>query len=75
MIWDNMKLFDQYMGYVIAISTAMLAGVWWLMNNILTNKSEIKLLKHQNDITNKLLDEMLMKILYARNGRVCSNMC
>jgi hypothetical protein len=58
MIWDNMKLFDQYMGYVIAVSTAMLAGVWWLMNNILTNKSEIRLLKHQNDITNKLLDEL-----------------
>ena len=58
MIWDNMKLFDQYMGYVIAISTAMLAGIWWLMNNILTNKSEIKLLKHQNTITNKLLDEL-----------------
>ena len=58
MIWDNMRLFDQYMGYVIAVSTAMLAGVWWLMNNILTNKSEIRLLKHQNDITNKLLDEL-----------------
>ena len=51
-------MFDQYMGYVIAVSTAMLAGVWWLMNNILTNKSEIRLLKHQNDITNKLLDEL-----------------
>ena len=46
------------MGYVIAVSTATLAAVWWLMNNILTNKSEIKLLKHQNDITNKLLDEL-----------------
>lgn len=53
-----MKIMDQYMGYVIAVSTAMLAGVWWLMNNILTNKSEIRLLKHQNDITNKLLDEL-----------------
>tara|TARA_B100001057_G_scaffold350492_1_gene351999 strand:- start:117 stop:329 length:213 start_codon:yes stop_codon:yes gene_type:complete len=53
-----MKIMDQYMGYVIAVSTATLAAVWWLMNNILTNKSEIKLLKHQNDITNKLLDEL-----------------
>tara|TARA_B100001093_G_C26816933_1_gene1010153 strand:- start:359 stop:571 length:213 start_codon:yes stop_codon:yes gene_type:complete len=53
-----MKLMDQYMGYVIAVSTALIAGIWWLMNNILTNKSEIKLLKHQNDITNKLLDEL-----------------
>jgi len=58
MIWDNMRLFDQYMGYIIAVSTAMLAGIWWLMNNILTNKSEIRLLKHQNTITNKLLDEL-----------------
>ena len=49
---------DQYMGYVIAVSTAIFAGCWWLMNNILTNKSEIRLLKHQNDITNKLLDEL-----------------
>ena len=38
-----MKIMDQYMGYVIAVSTATLAAVWWLMNNILTNKSEIKL--------------------------------
>ncbi len=53
-----MKIMDQYMGYVIAVSTASIAGCWWLMNNILTNKSEIKLLKHQNDITNKLLDEL-----------------
>ena len=52
-----MKLMDQYMGYIIAVSTAVIAGIWWLMNNILTNKSEIKLLKHQNAITNKLLDE------------------
>ena len=49
---------DQYMGYVIAVSTALLAGLWWLMNNILTNKSEIALLKQQNDVTNKLLDEL-----------------
>tara|TARA_R100000231_G_C5301875_1_gene157786 strand:- start:58 stop:270 length:213 start_codon:yes stop_codon:yes gene_type:complete len=53
-----MKLMDQYMGYVIAVSTAMLGGLWWLMNNILTNKSEIALLKQQNDVTNKLLDEL-----------------
>ena len=46
------------MGYVIAVSTAMLGGLWWLMNNILTNKSEIALLKQQNDVTNKLLDEL-----------------
>ena len=53
-----MKIMDQYMGYVIAVSTALLAGLWWLMNNILTNKSEIALLKQQNDVTNKLLDEL-----------------
>ena len=53
-----MKIMDQYMGYVIAVSTALLAGLWWLMNNILTNKSEIALLKQQNNLTNKLLDEL-----------------
>ena len=53
-----MKIMDQYMGYVIAVSTALLAGLWWLMNNILTNKSEIALLKQQNNVTNKLLDEL-----------------
>lgn len=53
-----MKIMDQYMGYVIAISTALLAGLWWLISHILTNKSEIALLKQQNDLTNKLLDEL-----------------
>ena len=53
-----MKFIEDYMGFLIAISGAVAASAWWIINNLLTSKSQIKLLEQKTDIMHELLKEM-----------------
>ena len=53
-----MKTMSDYTAILIAIFTAFIAGAWWVMNNILTNKSKVILLEQKTDMMIKLMEEM-----------------
>ena len=41
-----------------AIFTVFIAASWWVLNNILTNKSKVVLLEQKTDMIIKLIEEM-----------------
>lgn len=49
---------SDYTAILIAIFTALIAAAWWVMNNILTNKSKVVLLEQKTDMMIKLMEEM-----------------
>tara|TARA_S200002703_G_scaffold58275_1_gene50659 strand:- start:738 stop:971 length:234 start_codon:yes stop_codon:yes gene_type:complete len=53
-----MKFIEDYTGFLIAIAGAFAAAGWWIINNLLTNKSQIKLLEQKTDMMHELLKEM-----------------
>jgi hypothetical protein len=53
-----MKTMSDYTAILIAIFTALVAAAWWVMNNILTNKSKVILLEQKTDMMIKLMEEM-----------------
>ena len=53
-----MKFIEDYMGFLIAIAGAFAASAWWIINNILSSKSQIKLLEQKTDMMHELLKEM-----------------
>ena len=53
-----MKFIEDYMGFLIAIAGAFAASAWWIINNLLTNKSQIKLLEQKTDMMHELLKEV-----------------
>lgn len=54
----KMKTMSDYTAILIAIFTALIAAAWWVMNNILTNKSKVVLLEQKTDMMIKLMEEM-----------------
>jgi len=53
-----MKFIEDYMGFLIALAGAIAASGWWIINNLLTSKSQIKLLEQKTDMMHELLKEM-----------------
>ena len=53
-----MKTMADYTAIMIAIFTAFIASAWWVINNILTNKSKVILLEQKTDMIIKLMEEM-----------------
>ena len=53
-----MKTMADYTAIMIAIFTAFIASAWWVINNILTNKSKVVLLEQKTDMIIKLMEEM-----------------
>ena len=53
-----MKFIEDYMGFLIALAGAIAASGWWIVNNLLTSKSQIKLLEQKTDMMHELLKEM-----------------
>ena len=49
---------SDYTAILIAIFTAFIAAAWWVLNNILTNKSKVILLEQNTDMMIKLMEEM-----------------
>ena len=54
----KMKTMADYTAIIIAIFTAFIAAAWWIINNILTNKSKVVLLEQKTDMIIKLMEEM-----------------
>ena len=54
----KMKTMSDYTAILIAIFTAFIAAAWWVLNNILTNKSKVVLLEQKTDMMIKLMEEM-----------------
>ena len=54
----TMKFVQDYMGFVIAIAGAAVAAAWWVMNNVLTSKSQVKLLEQKTDMMIQMMAEM-----------------
>lgn len=54
----KMKTMSDYTAILIALFTAFIAAAWWVMNNILTNKSKVILLEQKTDMMIKLMEEM-----------------
>ena len=53
-----MKTMSDYTAIMIAIFTAFVGAAWWVINNILTNKSKVVLLEQKTDMMIKLMEEM-----------------
>lgn len=53
-----MKFIEDYIGFLVAIAGAVAASAWWIINNLLTSKSQIKLLEQKTDMMHELLKEM-----------------
>ena len=53
-----LKFVQDYMGFVIAVAGAVAASGWWIVNNLLTSKSQIKLLEQKTDMMHEMLKEM-----------------
>lgn len=53
-----MKTMADYTAIMIAIFTGFIAAAWWIINNILTNKSKVVLLEQKTDMMIKLMEEM-----------------
>jgi hypothetical protein len=45
-------------GFIIAICGSIVAAGWWVVNNVLTNKSKITLLEQRTDMMISLMKEM-----------------
>lgn len=53
-----MKTLGDYTTILTAIFTVFIAASWWVLNNILTNKSKVVLLEQKTDMIIKLIEEM-----------------
>tara|TARA_R100001369_G_scaffold25667_2_gene46708 strand:+ start:14197 stop:14409 length:213 start_codon:yes stop_codon:yes gene_type:complete len=53
-----MKTMSDFTAIIIAISTALVGSFWWVINNILTNKSKVTLLEQKTDMIIELMKEM-----------------
>jgi hypothetical protein len=49
---------SDFTAIIIAISTALVGSFWWVINNILTNKSKVTLLEQKTDMIIELMKEM-----------------
>ena len=50
--------FEDYTGFVMAVFGAAIGAAWWVVNNILTNKSQVRLLEQKTDMMIKMMEEM-----------------
>lgn len=53
-----MKFLEDYTGYVVAVITALIGASWWIINNVLTNRSQVVLLEQKTDMMIKMMEEM-----------------
>ena len=53
-----MKFLEDYTGYIVAAITALIAASWWIINNVLTNRSQVVLLEQKTDMMIKMMEEM-----------------
>ena len=53
-----MKFLEDFTGYIVAGITALIAASWWIINNVLTNRSQVVLLEQKTDMIIKMMEEM-----------------
>ena len=53
-----MKFLEDYTGYILAAVTALIGASWWIINNVLTNRSQVGLLEQKTDMMIKMMEEM-----------------